>query len=157
MQLLCCHNSVFHFDSGGNICLSKGNNDTLHLRSETVLNITEKQTLTQRNSWKWQSLEVEWGKGNSAHEQETWRIPHTREWLGNQEAGWWGDDQSWSPQGHTRTMTWNAPGASPQPSICLNFLPQESILPWGSVGASQRVKTGAENVFIFAFSIQKTS
>lgn len=46
MQLLCCHNiSVFHFDNGESICLSKGRNDILHFRSEKVVNITLKSKL----------------------------------------------------------------------------------------------------------------
>lgn len=40
MQLLCCHNiSVFPFDNGDNTFLSKGSNDVLHVRYETVINV----------------------------------------------------------------------------------------------------------------------
>lgn len=43
MQLLCCHNiSVFPFDNGDNTFLSKGSNDVLHVRYETVINVTVK-------------------------------------------------------------------------------------------------------------------
>lgn len=46
MQLLCCHNiSMFHFDNGENICLSKGSNDRLRLRCEMVLNVIVKSKL----------------------------------------------------------------------------------------------------------------
>lgn len=43
MQLLCRHNiSVFPFDNGDNTFLSKGSNDVLHVRYETVINVTVK-------------------------------------------------------------------------------------------------------------------